>query len=99
MRASYDIWPYWTVDLPGLSRTKAHELLAMAEQAGMSFGGTIVDPAQFLTLHLDRQTVESLYRALSVSQPHQKCSIRIDPAIVNGIRDVLKEWLDGVSGE
>ena len=37
----------------------------MAVKAGMSFGGTTVDPSYFLTLHFDRYTVESLHNALS----------------------------------
>jgi hypothetical protein len=84
---------YWFIDLPGLSRAQAEELLGMAVRAGMSFGGTTLDPGLFLTLHFDRATVESVFCAL--------CSIEgsEEGRAVSSVTEVLKEWLDLVPPE
>jgi hypothetical protein len=88
MTAQPDDWQYWAIDLPGLTQVQAEELLGMAEKAGMSFGGTTVDPSQFLTFHIDRATVESLYNALSsIAEDEQGLAL-------SGVREGLKEWLD-----
>jgi hypothetical protein len=93
MEATYDGWPYWSIDLPGLSRSKAHALLNVAEDMGISFGGTLVDPAKFLTLHLDRPTVESAYRALTSALSHKEAPVQADHRIASGFCEALKEWL------
>jgi hypothetical protein len=87
-------WPYWSVDIPGMSRGQAEELLDLAVKVGMSFGGTAVDPSDFLTLQLDRTTVESLYLALSPVEGHSTSTW--DEQISAGVREILKEWLDGL---
>lgn len=96
-------WHYWSVDLPGLDRAQAEELLGMAERAGISFFGrsflgTTVDPEQFLTLHLDRPTVETLVRALK-AVPSDRSSPEEADQIAAGIREGLQEWLDAMPPE
>jgi hypothetical protein len=88
-------WPYWSVDLPGIGCAQAEELLAMAVKAGMSFGGTAVDPNYFLTLQLDRFTVEALYRALSPAE-RDLATKGTEGRVAFGVREMLKEWLDGL---
>lgn len=99
MNATYDAWPYWSLDLPGLSSAKAHELLKMAERSGMSFGGTLVDPAQFLTMHLDRPTVEAVHSALSRRQEMGEIANQSNAIIVNGFIELLEEWLSDSTGD
>jgi hypothetical protein len=89
-------WPYWSVDLPGIGRAQAEELLAMAVKAGMSFGGWTVDPSLFFTVHLDRSTAEGLYRALCAAEPGGD-SARTDEQDSAAVRESLKEWLDQAS--
>jgi hypothetical protein len=93
MQTTHDGWPYWSVDLPGLSRLNAQQVLEMAERSGLSFGGTLVDPAQFLTLHLDRPTVEAVYVALSRGQECAQIAKHPDAVTVNGFTELLEEWL------
>jgi hypothetical protein len=93
MNATYDCWPYWSLDLPGLSQAKAQELLGMAERAGMSFGGTLVDPAQFLTLHVDRPTVEVIRDVLSRRRESSDMASQSDGVMINGFIELLEEWL------
>lgn len=90
MTDSEGVWPYWAVDLPGLSRPQAEELLGIAQQAGMSYGGTTVDPREFLTLHLDRDTVLTILWALNARLQNEP----FDPAAVAGVADILREWIE-----
>ena len=91
-------WRYWSVDLPGLSRSSAEELLRIAERAGMSTAGSLVDPAQFLTAHLDRDTVEAVYAALSRMRSSEDDASQSDAHTVNGFRELLEEWLGDIRG-
>jgi hypothetical protein len=60
-----DDWHYWSLDLPGLTETQAVNLLGVVKGKGLA-EASIVDPRKFLTLHLDRVTVECLRDALKV---------------------------------
>jgi hypothetical protein len=85
-------WPYWSVDLPGLSQAQAVEIISAAERAGLPSGGTAIDPREVLTVHLDRRTVESLHHVLTsnlVSFP----SVSEELSIVLGFAEILKDWL------
>lgn len=86
---------YWTVDLPGLDREGAEQVLGWAKSRRLGEGGSLVDPAAFLTLHLDRDTVETLVAALSASAaetggPEQGDVGRV---IAGGILEVFRDWL------
>jgi hypothetical protein len=96
MTISESSWPYWAVDLPGLSQTQAEALLAMAHHAGMPNGGTVVDPRRFLTLHLDGFSVQSLLRALNFAMSEVQ---QTDLQIVAGIVEVLREWNETASSQ
>jgi hypothetical protein len=69
MKEADSSWPYWSIDLPGLSRSSAEELLQVAQQEDLSVSGLLVDPALFLTLHIDRETVDAVCNALSRVDP------------------------------
>lgn len=55
---------YWSVDLQGLDEAGATVIVGVAESLPGVIGGQAVDPRTWLTLHLDRDTVESLAAAL-----------------------------------
>ena|ERR1700722_6501611 len=90
-------WRYWSLDLPGLDRSSAQELLRAAEGGGMSDAGSLVDPEQFLTVHLDRLTVSAVYTALSQIRLAADGVNRSDGTVVNGFRELLGEWLEETS--
>ena len=92
-------WPYWSVDLPGLSRAQAQELLEMAERAGMPAGGTAVDPESLVTLHLDRATVESLVRVLDAARTNRLTLDIANIRTITGVLEVLQEWIGNASSE
>jgi hypothetical protein len=83
----------WFVDLPGIGRSQAEELLALAVKAGLTPGGTVVDPREIFTAHLDRYTVEGLYCAL-ISAEKDEASVRTEGHDAHALREALKEWLD-----
>jgi hypothetical protein len=85
---------FWAVNLPGLTREQAEKLLVMAERAGMSFGGSTVNPSEFLTLHLDRASVEILFEALGAAQDARKPSEPADAHALASLRDELRQWLE-----
>jgi hypothetical protein len=86
---------YWSIDLPGLNQDQAEELIGIAERAGMlSYGGSVVDPGRFLTFHLDKETVDSLRRALAFAQVHHGLSSESDRMIVAAVLEELDEWFE-----
>ncbi len=87
-------WPYWSVDIPGLSQTEAQKVLTMAAQAGIGIGGSLVDPALFLTLILDRDTVVSFTRIFDLIHLSLGPESKEDKMIVASIIEVMNEWLD-----
>lgn len=90
MSTSETSWPYWSVDLPGLSREQAEGLLEFAERR-MSLSGSTIDPSCFLTLHLDRDSVQSLSDALGSGRSSGIGGSTKE--VVVGILEVLNDWL------
>ncbi len=64
MTDSYSNYYYWGVDLPGISQSEASGLLDAAKANDWARYGSLVDPAHFLTLHLDKDSVDMLLSAL-----------------------------------
>lgn len=52
--------PSWSLDLPRLTQSGADELVSFARDAGICEFASAVDPALFLTLHIDRAGVGAL---------------------------------------
>ncbi|MBI1379015.1 MAG: hypothetical protein GC157_16270 [Frankiales bacterium] len=86
----------WTLDVPGLTRAQADELVSFIQDSGMSDFATAVDPANFLTLHLDRETAASLRRAISRAGNTDRSPDSVDLA---GLSEVLSDWLDHVADD
>lgn len=90
-------WPYWSVDLPGLTEAGAERLIAPAEGDGLSLGGSSGDPRQWFTVHVDVHTVRSVLRALQTLEPDALSTA--DAVVVEGITEDLQDWLSEASGD
>jgi hypothetical protein len=77
---------YWSVDIPGMTESQAHELLAWLAKSMPSLIGIPADPAKFLTVHMDRDSVNAIRHALTRDQD-------VNP-ITDGLIDMIDEWLD-----
>ena len=53
---------YWGIDVPGLTADQAAALVVVVGDTFPDLQGLPVDPAEFLTLSMDRATVEILKR-------------------------------------
>jgi hypothetical protein len=79
---------YWSIDIPGLTESQADELLALAR--ANDFGdGVAVGPREWLTMHLDRGSVQTLLDALL---RHAEAG-----ADVGGLAEEMQEWLGTAS--
>ena len=76
--------PYWAIDIPGLTEPQAALLAAHIADGPMGLSASLVDPAQFLTLHLNRESVEAISSALACIGTND---------IVLGLREILDDWL------
>ncbi|WP_433529540.1 hypothetical protein ACQPYA_25145 [Micromonospora sp. CA-263727] len=76
---------YWSVDIPGLTQEQAEALASRFP----GLPGTAVDPRQWFTVHIDRETVEVLKRALE--------SVEVD-SVGTGLREIAEDWLDSTRG-
>ena len=76
---------YWSMDVPGLTEAEAKELLEWVEakQLGWFGSASAVDPASFLTLHLDRDSAQMIYDGL-MSNP---------ATAQQGLAGTIGEWL------
>lgn len=80
----------WSADLPGLDRPGAEKLVAFAREQGISALASAVDPADFFTTHLDRDTVKSLLHLISPETSYvEERGVDLD-----GLGEDLKDWLD-----
>jgi hypothetical protein len=77
---------YWSVDLPGLTKQGAEELLTFVAD-GHDIHGSAVNPDLFLTLHIDRDTAETLSKALKNEK---------DDPVAQSLLGVVNEWLDTI---
>ena len=86
-------WPYWALDIPGLTQEGAEQLLIAASRAEIGDGGTAVDPSDFLTFHLDKSTVEGFVEAIDALQPGLESLRERDRWAISGILDAMREWI------
>jgi hypothetical protein len=77
---------YWNVDIPGLTEEQAESLVACCPE----LPGTVVDPRQWFTVHMDRETAEVLRSALLSLGPD---------SIGVGLRESVEDWLDATDPE
>jgi hypothetical protein len=82
---------YWGVDAPGMTADQASWVVSTIKGGGLRLEPIRVDPAVFLTLHLDRESVKALVNGLA--------SVPANP-VSDGLRESLEDWLNwlGESG-
>jgi hypothetical protein len=89
---------YWSVDIPGLTEPRAAQLLAIVRAAGIeAVNGSAVDPSRWLTLHLDRSSVEALARALAVVSWLNRALV-VFPQVIGVFSDGAAYYPTRVSG-
>lgn len=76
---------YWSLDLPGMTSDQASQVVAVIESGGVDLNAVPVDPAVFLTLHMDRDTVEALVAGLAEARPSR---------VVENMKEAFVEWLE-----
>ena len=82
---------YWSVDLPDLTAGGAERVVAIAAREKLSAHGIVVDPAEALSIHIDRATVEAVIDGLRAAVAHAALEPGQD-SIVRGFLDVLEDW-------
>ena len=86
------VWPYWSVDLPGLSEANSRRLLIWAAHQNVALDGIAVDPADAFSVHMDRETVSALLTSLEIAlRSDELPSDQV--AVVRGFADQLHDWL------
>jgi hypothetical protein len=86
------VWPYWSVDLPGLSEANVQRVLAWAARENVSLGGSAIDPAGWFTSHIDRATAESLRDGLCTALDSGFLGEE-QRSIITRFAETLDEWL------
>ncbi|MEU8387078.1 hypothetical protein [Micromonospora sp. NPDC048842] len=75
---------YWSLDLPGMTADQAVQVGSVIKDQGIDLEVLLVDPSNFLTLHLDRESVEAIVAGLTV--------VRSNP-VNDSLRESLEDWL------
>lgn len=75
---------YWSIDLPGMTSDQVPLVVSAVEEAVTDLQAIPVDPEGFLTLSLDRDTVEALMAGLAEAE---------GGPVLDGIREVMGDWL------
>jgi hypothetical protein len=79
--------PYWSLDVPGLTEAEARQIVEWVKVSGAGWFGkeSPLDPRDWLTLHLDRESAQTLHAALT------------DPREPNssgrGLTEAIGKWL------
>jgi hypothetical protein len=92
MSASSHQWPYWSVDLPGLTESGAQRVVAVAAHEQLSTSGFTVNPEDAFSIHMDQDTIDAVVEALRVAVATGALSAEED-GIVRGFLELLTEWL------
>jgi hypothetical protein len=75
---------YWSLDIPGMRADQALQVVSTIKASGLALEALLVNPANFLTLHLDRESVETIVAGLA--------EVRSNP-VSDGLRESLEDWL------
>lgn len=84
------VQPYWGVDFPGLGKDDAQRIAdwARANATSMATEPNVVDPRDWLTMVMDRETVELLVQAFQFAEEATG-----EPLWAN-MRRGAQRWLD-----
>lgn len=84
-RHDYDAKTYWSVDIPGLTEDEASSLASYVN--GKYHRHCIaLDPQLWLTLHMDRETAETLKQALA--------AFELSGGDVGGLKEDVEGWIE-----
>jgi hypothetical protein len=86
-------WPYFSLDLPGLTRGGARRLLEVASREGLSLGGSIIDPMEWWSGNMDAETVQAVTRALELAMKVGSLTEE-ENRIVSLMFGSMREWLE-----
>lgn len=75
---------YWSLDIPGMTSDQASLVASAVEEKGLDLQVLPVDPADFLTLHLDQHSVEAVVAGLADAPANP---------VLDGIKETFVEWL------
>ncbi|HEY2742886.1 MAG TPA: hypothetical protein VGI69_11985 [Gaiellaceae bacterium] len=78
---------YWSLDVPGLTGAEARQIVEWVEanSAGWFGKASPLDPREWLTLHLDRESAKTLHVALTgIDEPNGSGQ---------GLTEAIREWL------
>jgi hypothetical protein len=76
---------YWSVDIVGMTEEQARLVSSSIQGVGVELPTLLMNPRNFLTLHLDRESVRILASGLA-NLPGS--------AARNGLKESLDSWLD-----
>lgn len=75
---------YWSIDFPGMTSEQVPLVASAVEKAGIDLQVIPVAPEGFLTLSLDRDTVEALMAGLAEAERGP---------VLDGAMEVMEDWL------
>ncbi len=75
---------YWGVDIPQLTRENSEAVLSLIQRDCQGLSGSLVDPRQFLTLHIDQESAVTIRTALASLN---------SSAVGEGLKEIIDEWL------
>jgi hypothetical protein len=75
---------YWSIDIPGLVERQASALLSRLGEIDPSLRGSILNPADFMTIHVDRPGVEVILSGLR-KMPQTD--------IGDGLIEIVNDWI------
>jgi hypothetical protein len=82
---------YWDLDIPGLDGEEARHLASVIKDHSDVQQVILSDPSLFLTLRLDKRTVEALVQAVTVAL--REVMDDEDKGVLSGLREDFDEWL------
>ncbi|MCU1526948.1 MAG: hypothetical protein JWP75_711 [Frondihabitans sp.] len=90
-------WPYWSIDIPGLTEREARSVVEHLPTLGIEGEGIMVDPRFFVTVHLDRDSAQAILEALRMAQgdPNLVGDTR---STMDGLYDNFRELIAGLAG-
>ena len=98
-----DSWPYYTLDLPGLSRDDAERILEWVRQQGPALGsltsgdggvpGWLVEPELFYARYVDKCTVRTLKKASEIALATDQLTGH-EASVLSSTVDDFTEWLE-----
>lgn len=88
-------WSYYAVDLPGLSRRSAEEVLDWMRQQGLDLAGAgrVVDPFAFYISFYDEWSIRALRKAVYIALESRRLSSD-EAALLQAIAADFSLWLE-----